>query len=209
MQKKQASLISLIFLSIFVTLSFMPIIFQNTYWKNDAPGYGEASKSWTAGVSMYSKNLWLAVIMLILAVISITVMALVYADKKSDFLKFVVYAPAATAVVFAILSAIDILTTTPNGEPGGTATWGYYGFYEYAPAWGFFIECALLTTVTVFDILIARGKLINTKVTISKVSESAPILSEADELKKYKELLDLGVINQEEYDIKKKEILNL
>ncbi len=30
-----------------------------------------------------------------------------------------------------------------------------------------------------------------------------------DELKKYKELLDLGIITQEEYDIKKKEILGL
>lgn len=34
-------------------------------------------------------------------------------------------------------------------------------------------------------------------------------LSPADELKKYKELLDMGAITQEEYDTKKKELLNL
>lgn len=36
-----------------------------------------------------------------------------------------------------------------------------------------------------------------------------PILSEADELKKFKELLDSGVITQEEFDKKKKDLLNL
>lgn len=37
---------------------------------------------------------------------------------------------------------------------------------------------------------------------------SAP-LSSADELKKYKELLDMGVITQEEFDAKKKQLLGL
>ena len=35
------------------------------------------------------------------------------------------------------------------------------------------------------------------------------LLSNADELKKYKDLLDSGVINQEEFDAKKKELLGL
>ena len=34
-------------------------------------------------------------------------------------------------------------------------------------------------------------------------------ISVADEIKKYKELLDIGAINQEEFDSKKKELLNL
>ncbi len=34
-------------------------------------------------------------------------------------------------------------------------------------------------------------------------------LSPADELKKYKELLDLGVISQDEFDVKKKELLGI
>ena len=33
--------------------------------------------------------------------------------------------------------------------------------------------------------------------------------SNADELKKYKELLDEGIISQEEFDAKKKQLLNL
>ncbi|HAP9644994.1 TPA: SHOCT domain-containing protein, partial [Enterococcus faecium] len=34
-------------------------------------------------------------------------------------------------------------------------------------------------------------------------------ISSADEIKKYKELLDEGIINQEEFDFKKKELLGL
>ena len=34
-------------------------------------------------------------------------------------------------------------------------------------------------------------------------------LSSADELKKFKELLDMGVITQEEFDVKKKQLLGL
>ncbi len=41
------------------------------------------------------------------------------------------------------------------------------------------------------------------------VQPSAPAVSNADELKKFKELLDSGVITQEEFDAKKKELLGL
>ena len=40
-------------------------------------------------------------------------------------------------------------------------------------------------------------------------SASAPAVSAADELKKFKELLDMGVITQEEFDAKKKRLLEL
>ena len=40
-------------------------------------------------------------------------------------------------------------------------------------------------------------------------STSAPTISAADELKKFKELLDSGIISQEEFDAKKKQLLGL
>lgn len=43
----------------------------------------------------------------------------------------------------------------------------------------------------------------------SKNAKTTTTTSSADELKKYKELLDMGVINQEEFDIKKKQLLGL
>jgi hypothetical protein len=38
---------------------------------------------------------------------------------------------------------------------------------------------------------------------------SSPSISEADEIKKYKQLLDDGAINQEEFDLKKKQLLRI
>lgn len=50
------------------------------------------------------------------------------------------------------------------------------------------------------------------QVEASKRSRNAPTvaaLSPADEIKKYKELLDLGIITQEEFDAKKRQLLGL
>lgn len=44
---------------------------------------------------------------------------------------------------------------------------------------------------------------------MQKANNSQPVTSSADELKKFKELLDMGVINQEEFDAKKKQLLGL
>ena len=46
-------------------------------------------------------------------------------------------------------------------------------------------------------------------VVVTEAAPSAPSASTADELKKYKELLDMGVITQEEFDAKKKQLLGL
>lgn len=48
----------------------------------------------------------------------------------------------------------------------------------------------------------------NVSVPVTSIKEAAP-QSNADELKKYKELLDAGVITQEEFDAKKKQLLGV
>lgn len=53
---------------------------------------------------------------------------------------------------------------------------------------------------------------IQKRVQEAKANKNAPVkagLSSAEELKKFKELLDLGVISQEEFDAKKKQLLGL
>ena len=47
------------------------------------------------------------------------------------------------------------------------------------------------------------------KITTASTQASAPTVSNADELKKFKELLDSGIITQEEFDAKKKQLLGL
>ena len=47
------------------------------------------------------------------------------------------------------------------------------------------------------------------KLSAENTQPSAPVISSADELKKFKELLDSGIITQEEFDAKKKQLLGL
>ncbi|MBQ6353348.1 MAG: SHOCT domain-containing protein [Lachnospiraceae bacterium] len=44
---------------------------------------------------------------------------------------------------------------------------------------------------------------------VAPAATASPVLSAADEILKYKELLDIGVISQEEFDAKKSQLLNL
>ena len=61
---------------------------------------------------------------------------------------------------------------------------------------------------TVVISFVKRAKLIVGE-EIAPSTNSITSSTNADELKKYKDLLDSGAITQEEYDIKKKELLNL
>ena len=81
--------------------------------------------------------------------------------------------------------------------------------YEYSIGWLSFVIITLNVIALVLAVLITFGRVRPTSVkvieepTIEKKSESV------DDLKAYKELLDTGVITQEEFDKKKKEFLGL
>lgn len=55
------------------------------------------------------------------------------------------------------------------------------------------------------------SKYVKNRVDYYKNAKNAPVVTAtpADEIKKYKELLDMGVITQEEFDAKKKQLLGL
>lgn len=67
-------------------------------------------------------------------------------------------------------------------------------------------EKKILEIVTGKQDAIAFGDLINSLINQKASDNSAPI-SAADELKKFKELFDMGIITQEEFDAKKKQLL--
>lgn len=210
MQKKYASLLSLIFQSIFVALSFVPVAFAEKEFVPKNGYFGWWHMRWYHKEIMYEVDLGLALTVLLLSIISIVIMILIYTDKKPGLSKYCTVPPLA-AIVSLVVLAIKYVDKDfcYNGEKYVRANLeSLYGrdYKTYDLEWGFFIECALLITVIVLNILITRGKFKNTKVIKAK---SVPSISNADELRKYKELFDNGVINQEEYDTKKKEILKL
>ena len=62
---------------------------------------------------------------------------------------------------------------------------------------------------TALSDIIAKAQIENTNQKIDTSSAAPVASSNADEIKKYKELLDMGIITQEEFDAKKKQLLGL
>ena len=81
-----------------------------------------------------------------------------------------------------------------------------YNYFQYDIFWGFYIECALLLLSCIFSCIAFFTKFQRNISTTN--TENSPIESKTNELIKYKELLDNGVITQEEFDAKKKELLD-
>ena len=70
---------------------------------------------------------------------------------------------------------------------------------------GFIYQTSYKTAQDVLSALQIAVDMVNT----STVQESAQTISGADEIMKYKSLLDMGIISQEEFDAKKKQLLGL
>ena len=89
-----------------------------------------------------------------------------------------------------------------------TSILGGTSFYIVSVKDAYYILWGVLTVLIVFTILsimfTKQGPRQPKAVTIVEVPQQ---ISLADEIKKYKDLLDSGTITQEEFDAKKKEIL--
>ena len=103
-----------------------------------------------------------------------------------------------------MLGPRDSLRTAPVRF--SASTWGKYGFYQYVPSWGFYIAIVLILAVAVIAFLLAIGKIKDVEPKTSNKSEN---YSNADELKKYRDLLDSGIITEQEFEAKKKQLLGL
>lgn len=78
------------------------------------------------------------------------------------------------------------------------------GYTAYSVNWLFYISLALQISAAVLVLIAITSKEEKLKFAI-RTREA----SEIDELKEYKDLLDSGVISQEEFDAKKKQLLGL
>ncbi len=72
-------------------------------------------------------------------------------------------------------------------------------------SYGYFPDDKIEELLSQINNIIAQNKNAKKTATVSTTIQVSP----ADELKKFKELLDAGVITQEEFDAKKKQLLGL
>lgn len=155
--KNSGALIPLILMIVYTAVLFIPIVYSQTYWKADIPGIGIYTRTWTTGAGIFSVDSpFLAFIVLALSIISVVMLVLTYLGKKSDLITKGLYSPIVVTALFMLFSIIVGSTSVPNGEPGGTATAGYYGYLKYGLSFGFYIECILLIVSCVMCIKLSK-----------------------------------------------------
>lgn len=224
MTKKIAAILSMASLFLFTVFAFIPFVFKKIYWKTDTPGGGIATRSWERGKWLFERYPAFGMIILALALAAFVVALLYFLDKDTPSLKGGAFLPAVALVLLVWLAISVSLNNVPEGRVTYGKSFGYYGYYAYKPHVGFYLMSLLLVTASVFNILLALGKLKDEplSVTFSEPQAQPQVIyyvpketpnemeGQAFELiKKYKDLLDNDVITQEEYETKKKELLGL
>lgn len=108
--------------------------------------------------------------------------------------KLISYAPCICLVPF-FAYIIYMKTVVYNGS-----AW----YVTYSVNWLFYVSMALQFCAAALMVAAMKGK--ELPFLFPKPTQK---ISNAEELRRYKELLDMGAITQEEFDAKKKELLNL
>ena len=225
MDKKRASLISMIMLGVYLVMSFMPIVYVQKYFiALFSPGAYQEKYSWHYN-SYVANVLFLAIVCAALAVAGIVFMFFHYTGKDHKLLKYGSYAPVATFAVFVIMSVYELTVTYPDGNVNDYYPKGTEGYWRFDADWGFYIMTALLIVAAALSFMIATGKSIDLKsINPSPASPAAstktsqpekaeavpgPTKESLEELIKYKDLLDNDIITSDEFEAKKQEILGV
>ena len=107
-------------------------------------------------------------------------------------------------VIGLVVSALLALIPAPIAKNKGyrAGLWWLYGFFLF---W-----IALIHALCLKDLMAQPQKVTVVRTVPAKPAAPAPSANDANvkKLKQYKELLDSGVITQEEFEQKKKELLN-
>lgn len=196
MTKKNLNLAALICQAISIVLLFIPGMYN---WEHWVPyQYGALRLKYQEAISFFTAagntNPVLGYLILLLMVVNLVIL-IVYVFKGSSERIKKIY-PVLPSLVVVLMVLFSILASIMDD----------YGYC--APInWLFYVNMFFIvaTTLLVFMRLSKNIKDEPRKVKVVSVAT----ISNAEELTKYKKLLDMGVITQEEFDAKKKQILGL
>ena len=148
----------------------------------------------------YTNSVWLYIILAIMG-INIIILFLHLFDSSHKKMSMISSFPSFVSLALMIAFTCAIFQFHYSG------TWNKYRF---VPGGLFYVEALLIIATTVFSLMAYIKSCKESDNAVNTIpSTSITSTSSAEELKKYKELLDTGVITQEEFDAKKKQLLDL
>ena len=216
--KKKLNIIQLAISIIILILLFVPIMFEKG--KYNIVSYGISKSEYFTDSSFVEiiedasfMKMSTAIILVGCLFIFLTIMSIagcIVSMVASDTLavsKFFNRKITMILTCFMPLLLIVFIVLTEINPVGVGGEWFYKFFYDATPLVGFWLVVILSIAVVIIDVYKRSSKVANAPVAIKTNVVQAN--SNADELKKYKDLLDNGVITQEEFEAKKKQLLGL
>lgn len=206
MKIKSKNIIQVIIQALSILMLFLPCVYTEEIWV-DISGHGghyqlknETAVSFFRKLTMLNEGRFLGVLVVCLMVI-LMIMLIVQIAKRNHIQVVPIMALVSTVLFF-------FYSLTCTEEPWDSG-WGPSAYDEYSVAFGFVLILALQITMVLI------GFISNSRIKQNGIIEDEKSryiqnnISNADELGKYKELLDKGVITQEEFDAKKRQLLGL
>ena len=208
MSKKIISLIQAIIQSIAIAFLFIPGTFRQYVFMSKNNGSRPTTKyfqnSAFEAADISNKMIWVILLVAFFA-ISLAYFILWFATTLPILRKRFAIAVPCIPIVFIVLSTVMITSYKYS-------TYSYYsGTYSmnYKLSWGFYVVCVLYLAVVCLEIYKHFAQLPDrSEHKPAAKSEKAEGIA-FDDLEKMKELMDQGIITEEEFNAKKKQILGL
>lgn len=205
MTAKQRNLISLVSYIFFLGLSLLPNMYKVEVWENLESFFGghvlrnKYSSSFFGTVFSAAAGhqvLGIAVYVACIAAIIMTIIQLTDKGEKQN---------SKMGVLFSALYAVAYLICSQALFYFSKKT--TYGKNSYCPLALYWVQLAAAIMLVAFSVF-SYKKIQMSGLEVQGSTEQANVLSAADQLRKYKELLDSGIITDDEYQTKKKQLLN-
>ena len=166
-----------------------PLCFNGEFWKEESWGIHTLFHTYGIGIFEIDSlmGVILAISMFVFLVIS-SICTFLSIVKKNNLSKLILLS---NILSFIMLIIYTILAINLRVEVSG-------GFREFSIGWMYYV---VVVIYIVISSIIELGKF--------EVTTKKETVSNIDELKRFKELFDMGVITQEEFETKKKQLLNL
>ena len=169
-----------------------PLCFNGEFWKEESWGIHELFHTYGIGIFQINSSMGviLAIAMFVFLAIS-TICTFLSIVKKNNLSKPILLS---NILSFIMLIIYTILAINLRVEVNG-------GFRAFSIGWMYYAVVVIYIVIIVISSIIELEKF--------EVTTKKETVSNIDELKRFTELLEMGVITQEEFDTKKKQLLDL
>ena len=202
MSKKRISLIQAIIQLVALVSLFLPISFTRYFTKHyPLKTYQYVESVFEALDS--TDHTFLALLVIFIGIVNVAYFVLRFATKLPQLKKKYCIAFPCIVLPFLLFSVIGV-------ENYSWRSSDYLSSEVYGIAWGFYLVCALYLSIIILELYKHFSKLEEeSEPKNPKTTTVAQHSSPADEIKKYQDLFNAGIITQEELDAKKKQLLGL